>query len=209
MSLPFDPRDALRHLRRADPTLARVIRRVGPFPAEPPARMSIFAALLVSIVHQQLSGKAAATIHGRVVALYGPRGAPRPEDLLSTSDEDLRRAGLSRGKTLAVKDLAAKCASGIVPSMAHLRRMPDELVIERLTAVRGVGRWTAEMVLMFRLVRPDVLPIDDLGIRKGFQRVYGRRQLPTPFAVARYGERWRPYRTVASWYLWRSLESPP
>jgi 3-methyladenine DNA glycosylase/8-oxoguanine DNA glycosylase len=209
MSLPFDPRDALRHLRRADPTLARVIRRVGPFPAEPPPRMSIFAALLVSIVHQQLSGKAAATIHGRVVALYGPRGAPRPEDLLSTSDEDLRRAGLSRGKTLAVKDLAAKCASGIVPSMAHLRRMPDELVIERLTAVRGVGRWTAEMVLMFRLVRPDVLPIDDLGIRKGFQRVYGRRQLPTPLAVARYGERWRPYRTVASWYLWRSLESPP
>jgi 3-methyladenine DNA glycosylase/8-oxoguanine DNA glycosylase len=93
--------------------------------------------------------------------------------------------------------------------MAHLRRMPDELVIERLTAVRGVGRWTAEMVLMFRLVRPDVLPIDDLGIRKGFQRVYGRRQLPTPLAVARYGERWRPYRTVASWYLWRSLESPP
>jgi 3-methyladenine DNA glycosylase/8-oxoguanine DNA glycosylase len=209
MSLSFDPRDAIRHLRRADPALAQVIRRVGPFPAEPPPRMSIFEALLVSIVHQQLSGKAAATIHGRVVALYAPRRGPRPEELLATEDEDLRRAGLSRAKTLAVKDLAAKCASGVVPSMARLRRMPDEMVIERLTAVRGVGRWTAEMVLMFRLVRPDVLPIDDLGIRKGFQRVYGRRRLPTPLAVARHGERWRPYRTVASWYLWRSLESPP
>jgi 3-methyladenine DNA glycosylase/8-oxoguanine DNA glycosylase len=207
MSLPFDPRDALRHLRRADPTLARVIRRVGPFPLEPSRRVSIFEALLSSIVHQQLSGKAAACDSRQRVALYGraARG-PRSAGHLRRGP---RRAGLSRNKTLAVKDLAAKCASGLVPSMTHLRGMPDEIVIERLTTVRGVGRWTAEMVLMFRLVRPDVLPLDDLGIRKGFQRVYGRRQLPTPLAVARYGERWRPYRTVASWYLWRSLESPP
>jgi 3-methyladenine DNA glycosylase/8-oxoguanine DNA glycosylase len=209
VSLSFDPRDALRHLRRADPAMAQLIGRVGPFPSDPPPRLSIFEALLRSIVHQQLNGKAAASIHGRVVALYAPRRAPLPEELLATADEALRGAGLSRAKTLAVKDLATKCVSGEVPSMAELKRMPDEVVIERLTAVRGVGRWTAEMVLMFRLVRPDVLPIHDLGIRKGFQRVYGRRRLPTPLAVGRYGERWRPYRTVASWYLWRSLESPP
>jgi 3-methyladenine DNA glycosylase/8-oxoguanine DNA glycosylase len=209
MSLSFDPREAIRHLQRADPALAPVIRRAGPFPLEPVRRMSIFEALLVSIVHQQLSGKAAATIHGRVIALYAPQRAPRPEQVLSTADEDLRRAGLSRNKVLAVKDLAAKCTAGVVPTMAHLRQMPDEMVIERLTAVRGVGRWTAEMVLMFRLVRPDVLPVHDLGIQKGFQRVYGRRRMPTPLAIARHGERWRPYRTVASWYLWRSLESPP
>ena len=209
MSLSFDPREAIRHLGRVDPVLDRVIRQVGPFPLEPSRRVSIFAALLSSIVHQQLNGKAARTIHGRVIALYAPRRAPRPEELLATSDEALRRAGLSRNKTRALKDLAAKCASGLVPSMRHLRGMPDELVIERLTTVRGVGRWTAEMVLMFRLGRPDVLPLDDLGIRKGFQRVYGRRRLPTALTLARHGERWRPYRTVASWYLWRSLESPP
>ena len=166
MSLSFEPREAIRHLRRADPALARVIRQAGPFPLVPARRISIFEALLVSIVHQQLSGKAAATIHGRVVALYAPRRAPRPEELLTTADEELRRAGLSRNKTLAVKDLAAKCASGVVPSMAQLRQMPDEMVIERLAAVRGVGRWAEETVLMFRLVRPDVLPIAKCGVTK-------------------------------------------
>jgi len=197
-------------LASADPALGRVIARVGPFPLEAPT-LSPFAYLLAAITRQQLSGKAAATIHARVLALY-PRDRVTPERLAATPDDRLREAGLSGAKTLAVKDLAARALAGEVPTRARLQRLPDEEVIERLTAVRGVGRWTVEMLLMFYLGRPDVLPVDDLGIRKGFVVAFGRPRrrdaqgLPHPDAIRRRAERWRPWRSIASWYLWRALE---
>ena len=205
--LSFDLAEAESHLRDADPVLARVMDVHGRCRLAPDGVASPFAALAESIAYQQLTGKAAATIYGRVLALYHPRRHPRPEDILATEDERLRAAGLSRAKTLAVKDLAAKTLDGTVPTLARLRRLDDEEIVERLTSVRGIGRWTVEMLLIFRLGRPDVLPASDYGVRKGFQRTFRTRGLPTPAQVLRRGERWRPYRTIASWYLWRSLES--
>jgi 3-methyladenine DNA glycosylase/8-oxoguanine DNA glycosylase len=143
-----------------------------------------------------------------VLALYHPRSHPRPEDILATPDDRLRGAGLSRNKTLAVKDLAAKSLDGTVPTLARLKRLDDEEIVERLSSVRGVGRWTVEMLLIFRLGRPDVLPATDYGVRKGFQRTFRTRGLPSSAQVLKRGERWRPYRSIASWYLWRSLEKP-
>ncbi|HMU61045.1 MAG TPA: DNA-3-methyladenine glycosylase 2 family protein [Gemmatimonadales bacterium] len=203
---PFDAAAAVRHLRKTDPDLATVIRTAGTCGLEPRLRSSPFEELLESIVYQQLSGKAAATIYGRVRALYPPRRALQPQALLDTPDEALRGAGLSRAKLAAAKDLAARTLEGVVPTAAALRRMPDEEIIERLTAVRGVGRWTVQMLLIFRLGRPDVLPIHDLGIQKGFQLTYRTRQLPKPERIERHGERWRPFRSVASWYLWRATD---
>ncbi|HEX6643470.1 MAG TPA: hypothetical protein VF037_02275 [Gemmatimonadales bacterium] len=204
--LSFDPDAAVRHLRRADPVLGRLMRRAGPCLLRPSATQSLFHALSESIVYQQLSGKAAATIFGRVVALYAPRRFPRPEDVLATPDATLRAAGLSTAKTAALKDLAAKTLDGTVPPMARVRRLPDDEIIERLTAVRGIGAWTAQMLLMFRLGRPDVLPVADLGVRKGFALTYGLDDLPTPVELAEHAERWRPYRSVGSWYMWRALD---
>lgn len=183
-----------------------LIGRAGPFSLRPVRTQSLFAALAESIVYQQLSGNAAATILGRVVALYHPKRFPGPSDVLDTPSERLRGAGLSTAKTAALKDLAARTLDGTVPSTALARTMEDEALIERLTTVRGVGRWTVEMLLMFRLGRPDVLPLGDLGVRKGFARTFRTRGLPTPQAMQRRAERWRPYRSVASWYLWRALE---
>src|SRR5204863_6655296 len=158
---------------------------------------------------QQLSGKAAATIFGRVRALYPKRKWLDPDQILATPDETFRAAGLSRSKTTALKDLAAKTISGIVPSGRALARMSDEEIIERLTAVRGIGRWTVEMLLLFDLVRPDVWPVHDYGVRKGFAKTFGRRKLPTPQQLSRWGEKWRPYRSAAAWYFWRALDQPP
>jgi len=203
---PFDATAAVRHLRRVDPDLATVIRTAGPCGLAPRLRSSPFEEVLESIVYQQLSGKAAATIYGRVRALYPPRRALRPEALLDTPDEALRGAGLSRAKLAAAKDLAAKTLEGVVPTAAALRRMPDQDIIERLTTVRGVGKWTVQMLLIFRLGRPDVLPVHDLGIQKGFRLTYRTRQLPKPDRIERQGERWRPFRSVASWYLWRATD---
>jgi 3-methyladenine DNA glycosylase/8-oxoguanine DNA glycosylase len=203
---PFDAAAAVRHLRKTDPVLATVIRTAGTCGLEPRLRSSPFEEVLESIVYQQLSGKAAATIYGRVRALYPPRRALRPQALLDTPDEALRGAGLSRAKLAAAKDLATKTLEGVVPTAAALRRMPAEEIIERLTAVRGVGRWTVQMLLIFRLGRPDVLPVHDLGIKKGFQLTYRTRQLPKPERIERHGERWRPFRSVASWYLWRATD---
>jgi len=206
----LDRTTALADLTAADPVLGRVVARVGPFPLEPPA-LSPFAYLLAAITRQQLSGKAAATIHGRVLALY-PRDRVTPERLADTPVETLRAAGLSGAKTRAVHDLAARALDGTVPTRARLHQLPDEEVIERLTAVRGVGRWTVEMLLMFYLGRPDVLPVDDLGIRKGFGVAFGMPHkrdafgLPHPDAIRKRAERWRPWRSVACWYLWRALE---
>lgn len=165
-----------------------------------------FHALMRSVVYQQLSGKAAATIYGRVLALFPGDGLPAPEAVLSRADEDLRGAGLSRAKTKALKDLAAKTVAGVVPPYEVLHAMDDEEVVKRLTAVWGVGSWTVEMMLMFYLGRPDVLPVNDLGVQKGFMLAYGLDEKPTPGALLAHGERWRPYRTVASWYLWRAVD---
>ena len=200
----FDPGLAVQHLRASDPVLAQVIDTIGPFGMQLRPAPSVFAALAEAIVYQQLNGRAAATIFARVSALF-PRGGPTAERILRISDERLRGAGLSRSKLLALRDLAQRSADGSIPTLAEIRRMPDETIVERLSEVRGIGRWTAEMFLMFRLGRPDVLPVDDYGVRKGFAIVYDR-ELPSPKELAAYGIRWKPYRTVASWYLWRAVE---
>ena len=204
--LTYDPELACRRLSEADPRLGELIARAGAFTMRPEPTQSMFAALVESIVYQQLSGKAAATILGRVVALYRPRRFPRPQDFLDTPTERLRAAGLSAAKAAGVRDLAARTLDGTVPSMGRVRRMSDEEIVTRLTAVRGIGRWTVEMLLLFRLGRPDVLPLDDLGVRKGFARAFSRRVLRDPLVLSRRAERWRPYRSVASWYLWRALD---
>ena len=180
----------------------------GPFRMELKRTPSIFGALAEAIVYQQLHGRAAATIFARVCALF-PRAhaGPSAEHILRASDAQLRAAGLSRAKLLSLKDLARRSIAGEIPALADVHRMTDEEIVERLTEVRGVGRWTAEMLLMFRLGRPDVLPSSDFGIRKGFAVAFKKRELPLAKDVDRRGERWRPYRTVASWYLWRAAES--
>jgi 3-methyladenine DNA glycosylase/8-oxoguanine DNA glycosylase len=206
--LGFDWGAAVAYLRGVDPKLARVIDAAGAATTlELKKTPSLFGALAEAIVYQQLSGKAAATIYGRVSALF-PRAShgPTAEHIRRVSDARLRGAGLSAAKVAALKDLAARERAGEIPTLAEARTMDDATVVERLVAVRGIGRWTAEMLLIFRLGRPDVLPVDDYGVRKGFALAYGKRMLPTPKALAAHGERWRPYRTVASWYCWRALE---
>lgn len=203
----FNPRTALNHLRASDAALARLIERVGPFRMETKSTIDVFEALAEAIVYQQLTGKAAATIYGRVCALFPC--ALAPEHILGASDDQLRAAGLSRPKLLSLRDLATRTAAGEIPSFADIRRMPDDEIIEKLTPVRGIGRWTVEMLLIFRLARPDVLPVDDYGIRKGFAVAFKKRELPTRQDLEKRGARWKPYRTVASWYLWRAAELEP
>ncbi len=207
VTLPFDLQAAERHLAASDARLAALIARVGPCGLRVEGLTSPFAALVESIVYQQLTGKAAATIHGRLVRLY-PRRRLTPEGILETHPRRIRGAGLSRAKVLALKDLATKTLAGAVPPLRALRAMSDEEIITRLTHVRGVGRWTVEMLLIFRLGRPDVLPVTDYGVRKGYARVFSRGRLPSPTLLAKRGEQWRPFRTAAAWYLWRALESP-
>lgn len=202
----YDVRVALRHLRRVDRNLAAVIAAVGPCQLTLRSMPSPFAALMRAITYQQLSGKAASTILGRVLELFPADTGATPESLLDLPHHRLRGAGLSRNKLLSIRDLAARSLDGTVPGFRQLARMPDEEIIERLTAVRGVGRWTAEMLLIFNLGRPDVLPVSDLGIRKGFQFAYGMKRLPALSTVERAGRAWVPYRSVASWYLWRATE---
>lgn len=203
--MPLPKKKAVAHLRAADPVMASVIDRIGPCRARVYNEGTNFGAVLSSIVYQQLSGSAAATIHGRVLKLFGDR-EPSPRELLATPDELLRGAGLSGAKTRYVKDLAAHAAERRFP-IERLHELDDDAVIETLTQVKGVGRWTAQMFLMFRLGRPDVLPELDLGIQKGVQRAYGLRRLPTPKQVLRRGAPWAPYRTIASWYLWRLVDT--
>lgn len=203
----YDPEEAVRHLRAADPVLARLMKRAGPFAMQIRKLHDPFEALARNIVFQQLHGKAAAAIHARVVALFGG-GKLRPEDIIAAPDERLRGAGLSAAKTAALRDLAAKTLDGTVPTLARMRRMTDEEIVERLTQVRGIGCWTVEMLLMFRLGRPDVLPVGDFAVRKGFALAYGLAESPKPKELTEFGERWRPYRSVASWYMWRAVELP-
>ncbi len=190
---------------RADPALARLMDRIGPPTLTRTEMASPFEALARAIVYQQLSGKAAATILGRVEALF-PRRRLTPEGLATMDDASLRAAGLSRGKTAAMRDLARHTLGGTVPTKAALARLGDEEIVERLTVVRGIGRWTVQMLLMFRLGRPDILPIDDFGVRKGYAIAFGGA-MPTPKELAEHGRRWRPNRTLASWYLWRATDS--
>jgi 3-methyladenine DNA glycosylase/8-oxoguanine DNA glycosylase len=206
--LGFDPVTAVDHLRSGDETLARVIDAVGPFRLQPMGASSIFGALARAIVYQQLNGRAAAAIFARFCALF-PGTEPTAEQLLAISEDELRGAGLSRSKLLSLRDLAGKTVSGEIPMLDEIRHMGDDAVVERLTTVRGIGRWTVEMLLIFRLGRPDVLPADDYGIRKGFARAYALGELPARKDVETYGVRWKPYRTVASWYLWRTAEQTP
>src|ERR1700680_908966 len=195
----------MRELSRADRHLARGIRRIGSVPTKKRKPQHPYASLLQAIVYQQIAGKAAEAIFGRVIAL-GANGFPTPEEILRARKTKLRRAGLSRQKIAAVKDLAKKTMDGTVPSLAASRRMSEEEILERLTQVHGIGEWSVHMFLMFQLGRPDVLPIHDYGIRKGFQHVYGLEDEPKPLAVLEHGERWRPYRSIASWYLWRAVD---
>ncbi len=197
--------EAAATLARCDPQLATAIRVIGPCTLKR-GRGSPYEALLSAIAHQQIHGNAATAILGRFRKLYGRGGYPSPAELVATPDTTLRAVGLSRAKAAAMKDVAAKTLDGTVPDRRTIVRLDDEAIIERLTAVRGVGRWTAEMLLMFTLNRPDILPVDDFGVREGFRLLYGKRLQPKPRWLARYGERWAPHRSTASWYLWRYVE---
>ena len=186
--------------------MAELIARSRRYDVTPSLRVRPFDALAESIAYQQLSGKAAATIWGRVRALYPKRKYLDPKLVLATPDEKFRAAGLSGSKTAALKDLADKTIDGTVPSGRALEKMSDEEIIERLTQVRGIGRWTVEMLLLFDLGRPDVWPIHDYGVRKGFAKTFRKRKLPTPKELEKHGEKWRPFRSYAAWYFWRALD---
>jgi 3-methyladenine DNA glycosylase/8-oxoguanine DNA glycosylase len=202
-----DHETADRYLAATDRRFAELIARSVPYKIMPGKSVRPFDALAESIAYQQLNGKAAATIWGRVRKLF-PGKHLDPKLVVKMSDKKLRGAGLSRSKVAALKDLAAKTLDGTVPSARMLAKMNDEEIVERLVAVRGIGRWTAEMLLLFDLGRPDVWPVDDYGVRKGFAKTFGRRKLPTPKQLQKLGEKWRPYRSVAAWYFWRALDAP-
>jgi DNA-3-methyladenine glycosylase II len=197
---------ALSALKQSDPILARVIEQIGPCKLNQQQQSEdLLSALCESILYQQLSGKAAATIHRRFLQLYPDQPYPSAEDILSTPDELLRGAGISRSKTIYLKDLAQKVLDGL-PTLTELRAMEDEVIIQTLTPVKGIGRWTVQMLLIFHMQRWDVLPVDDLGIRAGIRRVYNLPELPSKKNVETIALPWKPFRTIASWYLWRSLD---
>jgi 3-methyladenine DNA glycosylase/8-oxoguanine DNA glycosylase len=206
MALSFDLAEATRHLSGCDEKLAGLIAETAQFQTEMDAAQSPYEALLESIAYQSISGKAAATIFGRVKALGTNGRAPSPEQMLKLLTPTLRKAGLSGAKVLAMKDLARKTIEGIVPTREQAEKMSDQELVERLDSVRGIGAWTVEMFLIFNLGRPDVLPIHDLGVKKGWSVTYGKKHMPKPKELLAFGERWRPYRTVASWYMWRAFE---
>ncbi len=202
----FDSAAAVAALSERDPVLGALIAKVGAFGLTRAVATSTYDSLARAVVYQQLTGKAAATIFARVAALGDGEACPQPILLLALSDAALRGAGLSAAKVAALRDLATKTLAGEVPSLAEMDSMDDEDIIARLTAVRGIGRWSAEMLLMFTLGRPDVLPVGDYGVRNGVRFAYGLRELPSPETVARRGARWKPWRTIASWYLWRAVD---
>jgi DNA-3-methyladenine glycosylase II len=221
-AVPYNVEAALAYLSAADPKLGALIRQVGPFALKLKHQHSPFEALLEAIIYQQLHGKAAAAILRRLIEAFGDLH-PQPKQLILVPDHILRGAGLSGAKALALRDLAAKTIDGTVPTLAKIRRMTDDEIVERLTAVRGIGPWTVEMLLIFRLGRPDIFPTSDYGVRKGFLLTFGRppkgkpiipAMLPKPTAMLRRAKKWQPYRSVASWYLWRACDlagkpSPP
>ena len=211
--LPFDAVEAVEHLKAKDAKLGALIERAGPFTLRLDPSPSPFESLLESILYQQLHGKAAATIHRRVREYFG--GDPAPQLLLDTPDEPLRAAGVSGNKIKALRDLAAKTLDGTVPTHAAIIKMTDAEIVERLTEVRGIGPWTVEMLLIFRLGRPDVLPVSDYGVRKGFALTFGKLKptdkvtpadLPKPEEMEKRAKKWHPWCSVASWYLWRACD---
>jgi len=202
---PFNHLKAVRHLTGCDPRFADLISRVGRFRMEMDDHPTPYAALFEAIQYQQLAGKAAAAILKKVKDRIGGGDFPTPTQMLAASDEDLRAAGLSRQKMAALRDLAAKTIEGVVPGMEEIEQLTDEEILTRLTAVRGVGAWTVHMFLIFRLGRPDILPTLDYGVQQGFRLAYNKRKLPKPKALAAFGEKWKPYRSVASWYLWQAV----
>lgn len=201
----FDPQQALRELAQKDPRMGRLIKEIGPFQLKLASDRSPYQWLMRSIIYQQLNGRAAQTIHERVRSVFGGRD-PHPEELLKTADEDLLKAGLSKNKLLALRDLARHASEGKVPDRRKLARMADEEIIERLTSIRGVGRWTVEMMLIFGLGRADVLAVDDFALKKATMQLHNLPEMPQRKAFQAIGEVWRPWRSVASWYLWRSLD---
>ena len=200
--------EAHRHLASTDKRLAALMAASRRYELMPQAGVRPFDALAESIAYQQLSGKAAATIWKRVRQLFPKRRFLDPKLVLETADEKFRAAGLSRSKVAALKDLAAKTLDGTVPTARQMARMSDEEIIERLIQVRGIGRWTVEMLLLFELARPDVWPVHDYGVRKGFAKIFGKRKLPTPKQMLEQGKKWRPYRSAVAWYCWRALDKP-
>jgi DNA-3-methyladenine glycosylase II len=205
-NFPYAIEDAVAHLSSMDSSMAALIHAVGPFEQDLRPASNPFEALSESITYQQLSGKAAGTIYGRYRDLLTDPDNPDPDEVLALPVETMRAAGLSGAKTAAIKDLAARTLDGTIPEAKDLHTLEDQEIIDRFTVVRGIGPWTVKMYLMFRLGRPDVLPHTDLGIRKGVQRLDGLGELPAPKEVIARAEPWQPYRTLASWYLWRCLE---
>ena len=199
--------EAHAHLSKRCPVMRRLIRAHGPCALVPESRRSPFESLVSAVAHQQLNGTAAETILGRFRALFPGKKFPSPEQIATVSDEALRGAGFSRAKIAAIRDIAAKTLDGTVPTSRAIVKMPDAEIIERLVQVRGVGRWTVEMLLIFKLGRPDVLPVDDFGVRNGYRVAFGLAAMPSPKELLALGERWRPHGTTAAWFLWRAADA--
>jgi DNA-3-methyladenine glycosylase II len=205
-SISFDLAEAVKSLAERDEKLKFLIAETEAFQMDQDHLQNPYEALLEAIAYQSISGKAAATIFGRIKALSSTGRAPSPQEMLKLRKQALRKAGLSGAKVVAMKDLAKKTIEGVVPTLEDAQKLSDEELVERLTSVRGIGAWTVEMFLIFRLGRPDVLPIHDLGVQKGWSITYGKKHKPKPKELLAFGERWRPYRTVASWYMWRACQ---
>ena len=198
---------ALKHLSAVDPVMARLIREIGPCKLAHEPWRSPFQSLVQAVAHQQLNGTAANMILTRFKKLFPKRRFPKPEDLASITDEQIRACGFSFSKIAAIRDIAAKALDGTIPSSRAIEKLTDAEIIERLTAARGVGRWTVEMLLIFQLGRKDVLPVDDFGVRNGFRIAYKKRAMPKPKALLAFGRKWRPHGSTAAWYLWRAADA--
>jgi DNA-3-methyladenine glycosylase II len=205
-NLQYDPVVAIQYLSEVDQIMGALIHRAGPFDIDIRRLHDPFQTLMRSITFQQLSGKAAQTIYGRVIDLFDGDGPPSPEQVLDVEYDLFRGAGLSNAKTLAIQDLASKTLEGVVPTIDEMHKLDDDEIIDRLVAVRGIGPWTVQMLLIFRLGRADVFPIHDLGVRKGYSKIHGLNDLIAPKALEKAGEIWKPYRSIASWYLWRAVD---
>lgn len=195
---------SLKHISQADTVMKKLIKRSAPFALKPDLEQTPFEALTRAVASQQLHGAAAEAILNRFIALVPGKAFPSPADVTMLTDDQIRSAGFSYGKIRTLRDLAEKVSAGVVPSSGEIKSMADDDIVARITQVRGIGRWTVEMLLIFKLGRMDVLPVDDFGVKKGFMRAYCLEEMPKPKEILSHGERWRPYRTIASWYLWRA-----
>ena len=198
---------AHKHLAKNDPVMRRLIREHGKCALVPNERRPPFQSLVMAIAHQQLNGTAANTILGRFKKLFPGRKFPRPEDVAGVTDAQIRACGFSFAKIKSIRDITAKALDGTIPSSRRIMELSDDEIVARLTEVHGVGRWTVEMLLIFQLARPDVLPVGDFGVRNGFRLAYIKRKMPEPKALLAFGERWKPHRTTAAWYLWCAADA--